>query len=138
MNRTVRCLAMTGLLGVICVFPLSARTQGATDSDADGVPDALDNCTLVPNRDQRDEDEDGYGTLCDRDFNNDGVSALQDVYVIYTEINGTNTEYDVDGDGFVDLADISIVFNGQYTLPGPSGLACAAANEKGTCPPAGS
>jgi hypothetical protein len=35
-----------------------------SDGDGDGAVDALDNCVLVPNRDQVDSDEDGFGDLC--------------------------------------------------------------------------
>lgn len=37
----------------------------ARDSDHDGVPDELDNCSRVANPDQRDEDHDGVGDACD-------------------------------------------------------------------------
>ncbi len=51
------------------------------DIDADGVPDAVDNCTLVPNGpkdtatagpSQNNTDADPYGNMCDADFNQDG------------------------------------------------------------------
>jgi hypothetical protein len=35
------------------------------DADADGVPDAEDNCPATPNPDQTDRDEDGWGDACD-------------------------------------------------------------------------
>lgn len=35
------------------------------DADFDGVNDALDNCTSVPNPDQEDADGDGWGDFCD-------------------------------------------------------------------------
>jgi cysteine-rich repeat protein len=35
------------------------------DSDADGIPDALDNCPFVANADQADADGDGVGDACD-------------------------------------------------------------------------
>ena len=56
-----------------------------TDTDFDGVPDAFDNCVLVPNGPlagegppQYDVDQDGYGNACDCDFKNDGAVGLGD------------------------------------------------------------
>ena len=42
-----------------------APSGAPTDSDGDGIPDATDNCPLVPNPDQRDADGDGIGDACD-------------------------------------------------------------------------
>lgn len=52
---------------------------GAPDADNDGVPDVLDNCTLHPNAPpfDCDTDLDGYGNICDGDFNQDhAVSSI--------------------------------------------------------------
>jgi gliding motility-associated-like protein len=38
------------------------------DTDADGVPDDIDNCPNVANLDQSDDDMDGIGNYCDPDF----------------------------------------------------------------------
>ena len=49
------------------------------DEDDDGIPDAEDNCTEVPNADQRDTNLDGYGNLCDADLNNDDIVNFGDL-----------------------------------------------------------
>ncbi len=36
-----------------------------TDADNDGIPNGLDNCPSIPNINQLDTDEDGYGNACD-------------------------------------------------------------------------
>lgn len=43
------------------------------DADLDGVIQPSDNCTALANGSQYDADDDGYGNICDGDFNNDGV-----------------------------------------------------------------
>jgi hypothetical protein len=43
------------------------------DGDADGIPDATDNCPTVANAGQADGDGDGIGDACDGDNNNDGI-----------------------------------------------------------------
>lgn len=48
-----------------------------TDSDADKVGDACDNCPRFQNRDQRDKDKDGIGDICDDD-DKDGVMDYLD------------------------------------------------------------
>ena len=43
------------------------------DTDGDGVPDSIDNCTTVFNPDQSDIDSDGIGDTCDLDQDDDGI-----------------------------------------------------------------
>ena len=52
------------------------------DTDADGVVDTADNCTFTLNPNQRDTDSDGYGSICDPDFNNDGIVELADDHIL--------------------------------------------------------
>ncbi len=48
------------------------------DGDADGVPDAVDNCPFVANPDQADFDQDQVGDKCDPDDDNDTTPDAQD------------------------------------------------------------
>lgn len=50
---------------VIDGSPDAAPDTPPADSDGDGVPDALDNCPMAMNADQRDHDVDGRGDVCD-------------------------------------------------------------------------
>jgi len=70
------------------------------DSDKDTVTDALDNCVMVPNKDQVDVDMNGRGDACD-DFDRDGVINSRDNCVNVTNVN----QVDTDGDGMGDKCD---------------------------------
>src|SRR5215213_7493972 len=76
-------------------FPASGSggTDPGGDRDADGIPDASDNCPDVYNPGQRDDDRDGVGNKCD---------------------DGTTTPTDTDRDGVPDSSDQC------DTKPGPA------------------
>lgn len=48
------------------------------DSDADGIPDASDNCSGISNADQIDANADGYGNVCDTDYDDNGSVGMSD------------------------------------------------------------
>ena len=45
-------------------FVLHILTTAVSDTDGDGIPDDSDNCPTVPNADQTDLNEDGFGDAC--------------------------------------------------------------------------
>ncbi|MFO1532716.1 MAG: thrombospondin type 3 repeat-containing protein [Thermoplasmatota archaeon] len=59
--------------GIDSTVPRAPVVAGETDVDYDGATDAVDNCPMVPNRDQKDTDGDGLGDFCDFDLDGDSV-----------------------------------------------------------------
>ena len=74
---------------------------GSPDGDGDGVPDASDNCPLVVNPDQVDQDLDGLGDLCDPDLDGDGFANEVDNCPDLANPD----QSDLDGDGTGDACD---------------------------------
>jgi len=94
-----------------------------TDADSDIVADSVDNCTLAPNADQRDTDDDGYGNACDPDFNNDGIVNATDLAFFKPRFFTNDPDADLTGDGIVNAADLAILKTFFFKPPGPSALA---------------
>ena len=92
------------------------------DTDLDGVDDAIDNCTLVGNADQRDTNGDGFGNICDADLNGDNLTDLTDFSQFRSAFGTTDPDADFDGSGSVNLSDFSIFRSLFGSAPGPSGL----------------
>jgi hypothetical protein len=94
------------------------------DSDADGVADFHDNCPDVYNPDQADENENGYGDVCEPRFcgdanNDDNVDILDITYLIaYLYGGGPAPDplniADVNSDGGVNILDISYLIAYLY------------------------
>ena len=101
---------------------LMCTILSGVDTDGDLVDDAIDNCTLVDNADQRDSNGDGFGNICDADLNGDLTVDLSDFSQFRTVFGTTNPDADFDGDGNVDLSDFSIFRTLFGGTPGPSGL----------------
>ena len=94
----------------------------ATDTDADGIADPVDNCKLVPNPLQRDSDGDNYGNICDADFDNNRFVNAADLAIFKSRFGTTNANADLNGSGFVNAADLAIFKSLFGKAPGPSGL----------------
>jgi hypothetical protein len=135
-------LALACALMMAFGLSMGSFAGSIADADSDGVPDVYDNCDAAANgplagscSTQQDGDDDGYGNACDTDFNNDGAAGLDDLTSLLTALNQPNAEIDLNCDGAVGLDDLTQFLGTLNQQPGPSGLACSAANAKGTCPP---
>lgn len=76
-----------------------------TDSDNDGIENALDNCPDTPNANQLDTDGDGIGDVCD-DFNDSDQDGVADE-VDNCPTTANSDQADSDGDGIGDVCDTS-------------------------------
>ncbi|MBW2107067.1 MAG: thrombospondin type 3 repeat-containing protein [Deltaproteobacteria bacterium] len=93
--------------------PTLVGIAATLDTDADTIPDALDNCRQTANADQADADGDGIGDVCEGDCDGDGKVGASDLpYVAeaYGASGGvpeTAWPADLDGDGDVDGKDLA-------------------------------
>jgi hypothetical protein len=106
------------------------------DADNDGIPDSLDKCMLDsrnanPGMDC-DTDCDGYGNVCDGDFNQNGTTASTDFSMFFVPSLNTGIPSsrgtDMNCSGTVNSTDFSKFFAPKLNSGaggGPSGLSCA-------------
>jgi uncharacterized protein (TIGR03790 family) len=106
--------------------PVAARPA---DQDGDGVPDATDVCRDLPDPDQRDTDGDGFGNLCDADVDQDGrvttswgrperPGDIEKIAIAAQKFEYV-AAYDIDGDGKVNIRDVSLAQVTVFQKPGP-------------------
>lgn len=103
-----------------------ASAPAARDTDGDGVPDAVDVCTLVPDGPlqpptQRDSNADGFGNRCDADLDGSGIVNFGDLAILKRVFFSRDADADLNGDGLVNFSDLQILKAGFLQPPGPSG-----------------
>jgi hypothetical protein len=128
-----------GPSGLACAgtFPCPNCTASFCNPDGDRIENGGDTCTEIPNDDQCDADQDGYGNRCDGDFDQNGrVDARDYTWFERDRVTGRDSGRgtDMNCDGTVDDADYSGYFTAQLRRsgPGPSGRPCAGTPR---CPP---
>lgn len=103
---------------------------GVQDTDNDGISDMNDNCIHLPNgplipdaggNSQRDTDGDGYGNVCDGDFNGNNLVDPADFSLMKSVLGSTVApDQDMNGNGIVDPSDFSYLKSVLGQEPGPS------------------
>ncbi len=107
-------------------YVVFGRQDTVTDTDDDGVPNYLDNCTWIANPDQRDTNGDGLGNRCDADINNDCAVNFGDLAAFRILFAGGSydPDADFDGNGSIGFADLAVLkatfFRGELPGPGPA------------------
>ncbi|RMI06806.1 MAG: hypothetical protein D6681_08215, partial [Calditrichaeota bacterium] len=92
-HQAYRLFLLYGLIATAILF--LGQSSCFQDTDADGVPDGMDNCPDDPNPVQNDTDNDGVGDLCDV---LESCRAILDAYLIEGQ-NVESGEYTIDPDG---------------------------------------
>jgi len=144
-----RSVPYLGWMNVWVGDPLMTIGKPATvrpvDLDGDGVADARDDCTELPNSTQRDTDSDGIGNLCDADFDGDGVVSTSwgviapagpagdfENLLLSWKRGPYDANRDLDGDGKVNESDAGLAQLWLLLPPGPPGARSASgAGSKG-------
>lgn len=122
-----------GPSGLPCagVFPCPNCTAALCNPDGDRRVNWGDNCTEIPNDSQCDRDQDGYGNVCDGDFDQNGHVDALDLSGFFAPDREAGRDRgrgtDMNCDGVVDDVDYSNYFEAQLRRagPGPSGRPCA-------------
>jgi subtilisin family serine protease len=78
---------------------------GVTWSDLDGdcVNDAIDNCPVIPNPSQSNNDLDSMGDVCDPDDDNDGMTDDFELQFGLNPFDPSDADGDIDGDGLTNI-----------------------------------
>jgi hypothetical protein len=149
--RVIIALSSAALLTLALALVSTAGPTCLGDADSDGICDVEeggDNCLGVANPAQRDDDEDGYGNICDSDTNQDCIVGAFDLGEVFGNFGGAapwapknSGVYDVDEDNIVGAFDLGKVFGDFGGPPGPTGKSCADCTATpttglglGTCP----
>ena len=95
------------------------RLPALQDSDTDLIPNVIDNCRLVHNPNQLDADQDGFGNLCDGDFDGDCQTDFFDFQLMRESFFSNDPVIDLDGNGVVDFTDLAVFKGLLFNAPGP-------------------
>jgi methionine-rich copper-binding protein CopC len=88
-------------------------TAGGADSDADGIPDGVDNAPNNGSPDQTDRDGDGIGNVADYDDDGDGINDAADNATADYNPDQANA----DSDGYGDVAESDSDNDGNADIP---------------------
>jgi hypothetical protein len=112
--------------------PFVQLSKAGWDLDQDGIVNADDKCSSQANAGSLncDTDQDGYGNVCDGDFEQNNLTTASDFSTMFLPDFNKRTDSgvgtDMDCSGLVTSAD-STLFTTNFGKgkPGPSGLTCA-------------
>ncbi|MFD2725005.1 choice-of-anchor B family protein [Hyunsoonleella rubra] len=101
-----RFFCATILVSLLVAFTFSCDSEpveivSVADTDSDGIAEDIDNCNMIANPNQENNDGDAQGDACDDDDDNDGVDDENDNCPLSPNPN----QEDDDGDGIGNVCD---------------------------------
>ncbi|MBT8144207.1 MAG: thrombospondin type 3 repeat-containing protein [Gammaproteobacteria bacterium] len=94
--------------------------EDARDTDLDGLYDWQDNCRDIANPAQCDTDGDGFGNICDGDFDGNNIINSFDLTAMRNAFGSAGvTDTDLDCDGMTNSFDLSLFRELFGSPPGP-------------------
>lgn len=116
---------------VVGAFPPGSGAGPCEDPDSDTVCLEDDNCSAVANSGQVDTNSDGYGNICDQDYDGDFVvgaadlNAMKAAWQCASSDGCYDADIDADQDNVIGASDLNGLKANWQGVPGPSGLSCA-------------
>jgi hypothetical protein len=113
---------------IVAGVPPVSDAGPCDDSDNDGICLEADTCSSVTDATNLDVDADGYGNICDFDYNNDCAQDGVDFDIFRPNflIPSPDPNTDADGSGTTDGIDFDLFRPAFFGSPGPTGLVSAA------------
>jgi hypothetical protein len=113
-------------ISLVCLLGGCADAVLAPTCAGGATTDCRDNCRREPNADQRDTNGDGFGNLCDPDYNGDGVVGIPDFNILRGQFGkqsadpGFDPDVDAQGDGAIGIPDFNVLHGYFGGPPGSS------------------
>ena len=111
---------------IVAGVPPVSDAGPCDDSDNDGICLEDDTCSAVQDASNLDVDSDGYGNICDADYNNDCLVQATDFNIFKGDfLVHANSNVDCNGDGLTNATDFNCFKAAFLSPPGPSGVTSA-------------
>ncbi len=109
LGNNIISIEVTAINGLTAIYQITVnRDQPLSDIDGDGIEDASDNCINDSNAEQKNNDLDSAGDVCDPDDDNDGIPDEFEIANGLDAFDATDAEGDLDRDGLTNIEEFNL------------------------------